>query len=232
MKSDSNIDRTKEAIVLFSGGLDSTIVMYVAKEQGYQVHALSFRYNQRHSIELIRARLTGLSVGVVSHTFLEISRDLFAKSSLVKSHAVPPKNREIDSSIPSTYVPARNILFLSHALALGETLGIQDIFIGANSVDYSGYPDCRIEFLQSFEKMANLGTRIGIENSPFKIHAPLILMRKADIIREGVRFGIDFRMTWSCYDPQNNGKPCQECDACVIRARGFSEAGLADPLIE
>ncbi|HRO60068.1 MAG TPA: 7-cyano-7-deazaguanine synthase QueC [Burkholderiaceae bacterium] len=224
-----------KAVVLLSGGLDSTTVLAIARSQGYEPCALSFRYGQRHAIELERARDVAQAMGVTNHVVAEIDLRVFGGSALTGDAEVPKGRRgdEIGGGIPVTYVPARNTIFLSFALAYAEVLGATDIFIGVNALDYSGYPDCRPEYIEAYERMANLATRAGVEGGrPLKIHAPLSSMSKADIIREGVALGVDYSITCSCYDPGPEGQPCGGCDACLLRARGFAEAGLQDPLLD
>ncbi|MCR9143447.1 MAG: 7-cyano-7-deazaguanine synthase QueC [bacterium] len=218
------------AIVLLSGGLDSVTTMAIAQAEGFRVHALSFEYGQRHAIELVLARRVATKVGA-DHTVVRLDPALFGGTALVGDQLAVPRGREIDESIPVTYVPARNILFLSHALALAESKDARDIFIGVNALDYSGYPDCRPEFLAAFEQMAALGMKTGVEGSPVKIRAPLVKMTKAEIIQRGVELGVDYAMTSSCYDPDAEGRPCGQCDSCVLRARGFEGAGTPDPLV-
>lgn len=221
----------KPAVVLLSGGLDSTTTLAICMAEGFAAHALSFRYGQRHTIELNAAQRVASSLGAVEHRIAEIDLRVFGGSALTDDLAVP-KKRAVDASgdVPVTYVPARNTIFLSYALAWAEVLGATDIFIGANAVDYSGYPDCRPEFLKSFEKLAELGTRIGIEGARFQVHAPLIALSKAEIIQRGIKLGVDFSLTHSCYDPSSEGVACGECDSCQLRLKGFREAGLEDPI--
>jgi 7-cyano-7-deazaguanine synthase len=219
------------AVVLLSGGLDSTTILAVAKRR-FTVHALSFRYGQRHHGEIESARRIAAAVGVASHVITDIDLRAFGGSALTADIDVP-KDRSatmMTSSIPVTYVPARNTIFLSFALAFAEVLRAQDIFIGVNAVDYSGYPDCRPEYIEAFERMANLGTRGGIEGTnPIHIRAPLIAMTKAEIIRWGGSLGVDYSMTTSCYDPSADGRACGRCDACQLRRKGFADAGVSDP---
>jgi 7-cyano-7-deazaguanine synthase len=214
---------SKRAVMLLSGGLDSATTLAIARAAGYACYALSFRYGQRHGIELEAARQVATALGAVEHKILDIDLREFGGSALTDDIAVP-KDRTPDSSIPVTYVPARNTIFLSFALAWAEVLGAQDIFIGVNALDYSGYPDCRPEYIAAFERMAGLATRAGVEGSRFTIHTPLIQMSKADIIRKGLELGVDYDMTISCYDPAPDGTPCGHCDSCRIRAHGFAEA--------
>jgi 7-cyano-7-deazaguanine synthase len=222
-----------KAVVLLSGGLDSTTVLAIAKAEGYEVHALSFAYGQRHSWELECAREVALSMGAKEHRTATIDLRAFGGSALTADIDVP-KGRapeEMSGEIPITYVPARNTIFLSFALAWAEVLGCSDIFIGVNALDYSGYPDCRPEFIAAFERLANLATKAGVEGrQSLRIHTPLIALTKAEIIRKGLELGVDYGLTSSCYDPSPSGKPCGRCDSCVLRQKGFGENGLADPL--
>jgi 7-cyano-7-deazaguanine synthase len=219
------------AVVLLSGGLDSATVAVIASREGFDVHALSFRYGQRHALELDAAAKIAVQLGAVEHRVVDIDLRSFGGSALTGDIPVP-KGRSVDAvaEIPVTYVPARNTIFLSFALALAEVLGSSDVFIGVNALDYSGYPDCRPEFITAFELMARLATKAGVEGTQhLRIHAPLIKMTKAEIIRTGTALGVDFAMTLSCYDPSSDGAACGSCDACQLRARGFAEAGIADP---
>jgi 7-cyano-7-deazaguanine synthase len=222
-----------KAVVLLSGGLDSATVLAIAKSQGYEIYALSFSYGQRHSWELECARRVAMELGVNDHRIAEIDLRLFGGSALTAQLDVP-KGRspeEMSEKIPSTYVPARNTIFLSHALAWSEVLGSSDIFIGVNAMDYSGYPDCRPEFVEAFERMAAIATKAGAEGQKrLKVHAPLISLSKAQIIRMGLTLGIDYGMTSSCYDPSPSGRPCGGCDACLIRDKGFRDTGVIDPI--
>ena len=224
----------KKAVLLLSGGLDSATVGAIAKEQGYDVHALSFRYGQRHAIELEAAARVAEMIGVSEHKIADIDMRLFGGSALTDDIDVP-KGREfedISHGIPVTYVPARNIVFLSFALAWAEVLKAYDIFIGVNALDYSGYPDCRPEFIAAYEEMANRGTAYGVEDGErIRIHTPIIDMNKGEIITEGLRLGVDYGKTLSCYDPKADGTPCGECDSCALRARGFERAGAKDPAL-
>jgi 7-cyano-7-deazaguanine synthase len=218
---------------LLSGGLDSTTVLAIAREQGFEPYALSFHYGQRHIQELLAAESVARSQGVVKHVVAQIDLREFGGSALTADIAVPKGRTAVDMSdgIPITYVPARNTVFLSFALAWAETLGASDIFIGVNALDYSGYPDCRPEYIAAYETMANLATKAGVEGTQkLKIHTPLISLTKAQIVQEGMRLGVDYAETSSCYDPGEDGKPCGACDSCVLRAKGFAEAGLKDPL--
>ncbi len=220
------------AVILLSGGLDSATVLALAVREGYACHALSFRYGQRHAIELDRAAAIARLHGAIRHVVLDIDLRQFGGSALTAEIDVP-KARSLEAigqGIPPTYVPARNTVFLSLALAWAETLGASDVFIGVNALDYSGYPDCRPEYIAAFERMANLATRAGVEGGKrLRVHTPLIEMTKAAIIRKGAELGVDFTLTLSCYDPQPWGVPCGSCDACLLRAKGFDEAGIADP---
>ncbi|GAF48283.1 7-cyano-7-deazaguanine synthase [Rhodococcus wratislaviensis NBRC 100605] len=220
------------AVVLLSGGLDSTTVLAMAREQGFTPYALSFRYGQRHSVELEAASRVAETIGVARHVIADIDLRTFGGSALTADIDVPKHAdvAEVTEDIPSTYVPARNTIFLSFALAFAETVAAQDIFIGVNALDYSGYPDCRPEFIQAFEDMANLATRAGVEGARLRIHTPLISMSKAEIVTTGLRLGVDYGITSSCYDPDGQGRPCGHCDSCLLRLKGFSEAGHSDPL--
>ncbi len=221
----------KRAIVLLSGGLDSATTLAIAKEEGYEVFALSFRYGQRHQIEIGSAEQIAKSSGVSEHRVIEIDLRGFGGSALTDAIEIP-KNRgedEMASGIPVTYVPARNTIFLSYALAWAEVIGAHDIFIGVNALDYSGYPDCRPEFISQFEKLARVATKAGVEGTRYQIHAPLVEMTKAQIIRKGAKLGVQFSLTTSCYDPTPNGSACGECDSCLLRRKGFREAGMPDP---
>jgi 7-cyano-7-deazaguanine synthase len=224
----------KPALVLLSGGLDSATVLALAKAEGYAVHAISFRYGQRHHFELQRAVEIGREQAVASHTIMEIDLAQLGGSALTADIEVPKHENadQIGTAIPVTYVPARNTVFLSLALATAEARGILDIFIGVNALDYSGYPDCRPEYIAAFEAMANLATKVGVEGKGrITIHAPLISMTKADIIATGTRLGVNYSMTISCYDPGERGTPCRHCDACLLRIRGFEQNGLVDPTL-
>ncbi len=222
----------KKAVILLSGGLDSSTVLAMARSQGFACYCLSFAYGQRQAIELERAAANARGQGACDHLILQVDLDKIGGSALTGNFAVP-KGRsaaEMEQSIPVTYVPGRNTIFLSYAMAWAEVLGAADIFIGINILDYSGYPDCRPEFLRAFEQVANLGTRAGIESGrPFVIHAPLMKMSKKEIIEEGSRLGVDYSITHSCYDPDDQGRGCGQCDACQLRLKGFTEAGLTDP---
>jgi 7-cyano-7-deazaguanine synthase len=224
----------RKAVVLLSGGLDSTTTLAIARSEGYACYALSFRYGQRHALELESAEAVGKALRVDQHVIVDIDLRRFGGSALTSDIAVP-KGRDTEetaSGIPVTYVPARNTVFLSFALAWAETLGADDVFIGVNALDYSGYPDCRPEYLRAYEEMANLATKAGVEDGRrLQIHAPLIAMTKGDIVRKGIELGLDHSLTSSCYDPLPDGRPCLSCDSCRLRAKGFAEAGLPDPLL-
>jgi 7-cyano-7-deazaguanine synthase len=223
----------KKAVALLSGGLDSTTALWVAKGESYGVYALSFRYGQRHSVELESARRVAERLGVEKHLIVDIDLRAIGGSALTGEMEVPKARSadEMSSGIPVTYVPARNTIFLSFALAWAEALGAEDIFIGVNALDYSGYPDCRPEYIEAFERMANLATKAGVEGAMrLRIHAPLIAMTKAEIIKTGLGLGVDYSLTHSCYDPTPGGLACGECDSCLLRLKGFEEAGARDPL--
>jgi len=224
----------RPAVVLVSGGLDSATVLAIAREEGYEPYALSFRYGQRHSVELDAARRVASALGAARHVVADIDLRAFGGSALTDDIDVP-KSRSADEmgdGIPVTYVPARNTVFLSFALAWAETLGSSDVFIGVNALDYSGYPDCRPEYVAAFEQMANLATKAGVEGRQhLKVHAPLISQTKAQIIQRGLELGVDYSLTHSCYDPDPQGQACGTCDSCLLRRRGFSELGLDDPAL-
>jgi 7-cyano-7-deazaguanine synthase len=220
-----------KAVVLLSGGLDSTTTLAIAKRDGFACYALTMDYGQRHAVEIEAARHIARRFGVVQHVVMPIELGQFGGSALTSDLAVP-KDRPLESmgdGIPITYVPARNTIFLSFALAWGEVLGAKDIFLGVNALDYSGYPDCRPEYVDAFEKLARLATKAGVEGTSFKIHTPLIQWTKAEIIRRGLELGVDFALTTSCYDPNPDGMACGRCDACLLRLKGFAENQLADP---
>ncbi len=221
-------------MVLLSGGLDSATVLAIARSEGYELYALSFSYGQRHVVELDAARRVAAAIGVADHRIAKIDLRVFGGSALTGNFAVP-KGRgteEMSHGIPITYVPARNTIFLSFALAWAEVLASSDIFIGVNALDYSGYPDCRPEFIAAFETMANLATKAGVEGrQALRIHTPLIALTKAEIIRKGIELGVDYGLTSSCYDPSASGAPCGECDSCLLRRKGFRENGIEDPLV-
>lgn len=219
----------RKAVLLYSGGLDSTTSMAIARAEGFEIFAISFSYGQRHKHELTVARQNAKKMGATEHLVVEFDLRLMGGSALTSAIDVPKQG--VGDGIPVTYVPARNTIFLSFALGWAEVLGASDIFIGVNALDYSGYPDCRPEYISAFENMANLATKAGVEGrSQFKIHAPLINLSKADIIRRGVELGVDYALTHSCYDPAPAGISCGLCDSCRLRLKGFAEAGLVDPL--
>ena len=223
----------KKAVILLSGGLDSSTCAAIATSQGFELYGISFRYGQRHSIELEASKNIAKKMGFVRHEIVDIDLRAFGGSALTADIDVP-KNRsedEMDVEIPITYVPARNTIFLSFSLAYAETIGSKDIFIGVNAVDYSGYPDCRPDYIKSFQNMANLATKAGVEDSSaLQIHTPLIDLTKARIIQRGLALGVDYGLTTSCYDPDAQGKSCGYCDSCILRLKGFKEAGSLDPI--
>ena len=220
-----------KAVVLLSGGLDSTTTLAMAQSQGFDLYALSFRYGQRHSVELRAAARTAEAIGVSEHVVAPIDLRLFGGSALTADIPVPKSLsfEDIGEGIPVTYVPARNTIFLSFALAWAEVIGAFDIFLGVNALDYSGYPDCRPEFIEAYEQLANLATKVGVEGARFRIHTPLISMTKSEIVQTGTALGVDYSSTVSCYDPSETGVACGHCDSCLLRLRGFAQAGLDDP---
>ena len=223
----------KKAVVLLSGGLDSTTMMAIARAHGYEIYCLSFRYGQRHAMELEAARRVAGAFNAKEHMIMDMDLAKIGGSALTGDIEVPKGRNEgeMKGEIPVTYVPARNTIFLSYALAWAEVSGASDIFIGVNAIDYSGYPDCRPEYIEAFERMANLATRAGVEGKTrVRIRTPLIHMTKAGIIRKGVELGVDYGMTHSCYDPSPEGMPCGRCDSCLLRKKGFTEAGITDPV--
>ncbi len=221
-----------DAVVLLSGGLDSYTAAAIARRDGFRLFALTIRYGQRHAREIEAAREVARALGVARHIELDVDLSAFGGGSSLTSDAPVPKDRPIDpGEIPSTYVPARNTVFLSLALGWAEVLGARDIFIGVNALDYSGYPDCRPEFIAAFERLASLATAQGVRGAAFRIHAPLQALTKADIIRRGQELGLDYGLTHSCYDPGPRGRPCGRCDSCTLRAAGFAQAGMADPAL-
>ena len=227
------VSSTKKAVVLLSGGLDSATVLAIARAEGFDCYALSFRYGQRHAYELQAAECVAQALGALEHRTADIDLRVFGGSALTSEIDVPKHDAvdEIAGGIPITYVPARNTIFLSFALAYAEVLGAFDIFIGVNALDYSGYPDCRPEYIRAYEAMANLATKAGVESSQrLRIHAPLIELTKAQIIRRGIELGVDYGLTSSCYDPGPTGEPCGHCDSCLLRAKGFAEIGASDPI--
>lgn len=222
---------SKKAVVLLSGGIDSATTLAIAKDSGYEVYAISFRYGQRHVFELEAAKKIAGQMDVVKHLIMDIDLSSFGGSALTDKINVPKlhKVKDIGKEIPVTYVPARNLIFLSLALGWAEVLGSTDLFIGVNAVDYSGYPDCRQEFIEAFEKTANLGTKIGVEGKRIIVHTPLISLSKSEIIKKGVELGVDYGLTHSCYDPDDKGRACGSCDSCLLRKKGFEEAEVEDP---
>ncbi len=222
----------KKAVVLVSGGLDSATTLAIAKNEGFDIYAISFDYGQRHHFELEAARRVCESQGVSELVVFKVDTSIFRGSALTNDIPVPHNRDEsqMADGIPVTYVPARNTIFLSVGLGLAESVGANDLFIGVNAVDYSGYPDCRPEFIKAFEDMANLATKAGVEGQRLNVHTPLILLTKAEIIQRGVALGVDYGLTHSCYDPLPDGTSCGECDSCQLRLRGFREAGFADPI--
>ena len=224
----------KPAVVLLSGGLDSTTVLAIARNEGYVPYALSFSYGQRHSVELEAARRVAEAYGVARHVVADIDLRVFGGSALTDEISVPHHNsaEDLTDGIPVTYVPARNTIFLSYALAWAEVLGSSDVFIGVNALDYSGYPDCRPEYIRAYQQMADLATKAGVEGRQhLRIHAPLIELTKAQIIQRGLALGVDYSLTHSCYDPDPDGNACGTCDSCLLRRRGFAEVGMADPAL-
>jgi 7-cyano-7-deazaguanine synthase len=229
-----NKAEAKPAVVLLSGGLDSATVLALARSEGYACHALSFDYGQRHRVEITAAKRVAEQLGVASHRWATLDLRAFGGSALTSDTAVPKDRDEqaMAGEIPVTYVPARNTIFLSYALALAEVLGTGEIFIGVNAVDYSGYPDCRPEFIRAFERTANLATKAGVEGLPYTIHTPLIDWPKTTIIERGLALGVDYGLTHSCYDPDDEGRPCAHCDACRLRQRAFESLGRRDPALD
>ncbi len=220
-----------KAIVLLSGGLDSTTAAAMARKEGWELYGLTVKYGQVHAAELAAARRVAQALGFVRHIELDVALSAFGGSSLLGAGEIPKDRALDDASIPSTYVPARNTVFLSLALGWAEVVGAERIVIGVNALDYSGYPDCRPEFIAAFEYLASLATKVGVEGRPLRVYAPLLPLTKAGIIRLGRELGVDYGLTHSCYDPRPDGGPCGHCDSCVLRAKGFAEAGVDDPLI-
>lgn len=222
----------KAAVALLSGGLDSAVAAAEARAAGFEVHALTVLYGQRHAVEVEAARAVARHLGCASHREVSVDLASFGGSSLTDPAAAVPRDRDeaaLSGGIPSTYVPARNTVLLALALSLAEARGARDLFLGVNAVDYSGYPDCRPEFLEAFERLARVATKAGVEGEPFRIRAPLVLLSKADIVRRGIALGVDLGLTRSCYDPDAAGRGCGRCDSCRIRAKGFRDAGVPDP---
>lgn len=223
---------SRKAVLLLSGGLDSTTTLAMAIAEGYEVYAMSFAYGQRHAHEIEAARKAAAHFAVAEHRIVTIDLATFGASALTEKKLSVPKDRsdaQMGEGIPITYVPARNTIFLSYALAWAEVLGANDIFIGVNAVDYSGYPDCRPEFIEAFERMANLATKAGVDGHKLTLHTPLIHLTKSEIIQRGLALGVDYGVTTSCYDPASDGAACGRCDSCALRKKGFAEAGVADP---
>ena len=222
----------RPAVVLLSGGLDSAVILAISSADGCEPHALSFDYGQRHRIELDSARAVAQAQGVSDHRFAQIDLRVFGGSALTADMAMPQDRSEADlaGGIPITYVPARNTIFLSYALACAEVIGASDIYLGVNAVDYSGYPDCRPAFLRAFEDLASVATKAGVNGTPFRIQAPLLSLSKSDIVRKGMELGVNFALTHSCYDPGADGTACGRCDSCQLRLKGFRDAGLVDPI--
>jgi 7-cyano-7-deazaguanine synthase len=232
MSGVSGVAPARPAVVLVSGGLDSATALAIAKAEGYRAYALSFDYGQRHRVEIAAARRVAGSLGATDHVVLSIDLRAFGGSALTSDIAVPHHDsaEQLGPGIPVTYVPARNTVFLSFALAWAETLGASDIFIGVNAIDYSGYPDCRPEYIAAFEAMANLATQAAVEGRQhLRVHAPLSELTKAEIIQRGMSLGVDYSLTHSCYDPGPEGRPCGTCDSCLLRQKGFADLGLVDP---
>ncbi|MEW6201680.1 MAG: 7-cyano-7-deazaguanine synthase QueC [bacterium] len=224
--------KTKKAVVLASGGIDSTTTLAIARSEGYEVYALTIDYGQRHHREVRMAQRAAAALGVEKHLVIPLNLRPIGGSALTSKQRVP-KNRKLKTQhldIPTTYVPARNTIFLSLALAWAESLNIYDIFIGVNAIDYSGYPDCRPQYISAFERMANLGTKAGVSGGKFHIHTPLINLTKGEIIKTGIELGVNYSLTHSCYDPDEKGRACGRCDSCLLRLKGFREAGLPDPV--
>lgn len=230
----TNSPTTRPAVVLLSGGLDSATTLAIAGSQGYQCHAISFDYGQKQRVELTAAAELARTHGAASHRVVRVDLGAFGGSALTDDTLDVPKDRSDDDiahGIPVTYVPARNTVFLSYALGLAEVLGAHDIFIGVNAVDYSGYPDCRPEFVAAFQQLANLATKAGVEGQAITVHAPLIELTKVQIIERGLALGVDYAMTHTCYDPTPEGKPCEHCDACLLRIAAFKSLGMTDPAL-
>ncbi len=225
------VDSSRTAVVLLSGGLDSYTAAAMAQADGFRLFALTIRYGQRHARELESARAVAAALGVARHIELDVDLSAFGGSSLTSADAVPKDRAIVPDEIPSTYVPARNTIFLSLALGWAEVLGARDLVIGVNALDYSGYPDCRPEFVAAFQQLASLATAAGVQGRDFRVHAPLQHLSKVEIIRAGVALGLDYGLTHSCYDPDPSGRACGRCDSCLLRAAGFAQAGVADPAL-
>lgn len=224
---------SSKAVILLSGGLDSTTVLAIAKNMGYELYAITFSYGQRHDVEVAQATQVARQIGVREHKIIQIDLRVFGGSSLTDDIDVPKdrQEKEMETGIPVTYVPARNTIFLSYALAYAEVIDADAIFIGVNAVDYSGYPDCRPEYIDAFRKVAVLGTKKGVEGQPIQIHTPIIDLSKAEIIQKGMELGVDYSKTHSCYDPDTQGRACGKCDSCILRKNGFLKAGIKDPTV-
>ncbi len=224
---------SRKAVVLLSGGIDSSTTLAIARDSGYEVYAISFNYGQRHRFEIEAAKKIAIDMGVKRYLIMDIDLSSFGGSALTDDIPVPKREKveNIGKEIPVTYVPARNLIFLSLALGWAEVLECTDIFIGVNAIDYSGYPDCRLDFIKAFEETANLGTKIGVEGKKIRIHSPLILFTKAEIIKKGLELGVDYSLTHSCYDPDDKGRACGKCDSCLLRKKGFEEVGVKDPTV-
>lgn len=224
--------QNKKAVVLLSGGIDSTTTLAIAKNEKFQTYCLSFNYGQRHLVELNAAKRVAFFFGIKEHLIMDINMSAIGGSALTDSIITVPKNRtlkDMDKNIPITYVPSRNLIFLSFALSWAEVIGASDIFIGVNAIDYSGYPDCRPEFIKAFQEMANLATKAGVSGTRIKINTPLINLTKSEIIKKGLKLGVDYKITFSCYDPDPLGKPCNKCDSCILRKKGFDDSGYVNP---
>ncbi len=230
INSMNSISSFRKAVVLLSGGIDSATTLAVAKKEGFAPYAITFHYGQRHSREVKYAKTVAKTIGAEEHLILDINLRAIGGSALTDDIEVPRDRSSIGEDIPATYVPARNTIFLSYAMGWAEVLGTGDIFTGVSAVDYSGYPDCRPEYIDAFEKMANLATKAAIEGKKFRIHTPLISLSKGEIIKKGLSLGVDFSLTHSCYDPRPDGKACGRCDSCQLRLKGFREAGAEDPV--
>lgn len=224
----------KKAVVLLSGGMDSAVCSAIAKAEGYDLYCLTIFYGQTHSFEIEKAKQLVTKLGALKHLILHVPLNEFGGSALTGSEEIPKLRdlSEINNNIPPTYVPARNTVFLALALSWAEAISARDIFIGVNALDYSGYPDCRPDFIRAFENLAKFATKVGVEGGEFRIHTPLVKMSKSEIVKKGLELGVDFALTSSCYDPTLDGIPCLRCDACLLRQKGFQEAGVSDPILE